>query len=211
MKYLFRKLLAALGLALAIATPAHAGIPTISIPEILQMVMQYTQQVEQFETLKNQLTTAASQLQGMTGSRGMGSLLSNPDVQAQLPADWQSVYSSVRSSPSFGAERAKLPTSTNPSINAIYDATAASNATMTDFFSKAGARIQQIKDLQSQIDLAGDPAAKQDLANRMITEQNSIQATSQLLEILKQKQAQDIAQAQQAASRSFVCTEFKNC
>ena len=218
MKSFIRKLLAAVGLALALSTPAHAGIPVVDIASLVQIglsytaqLQQYATQIQQFETMKSQLTTSANQLQSMTGARGMGGLFNNPEVQSALPPDWQSAYASVRSGPSFGAERARLPVSNDPSINAIYDSVAASNATMTDFFSKSNARIQQIQSLQSQIDSASDPAAKQDLANRMLTEQNSIQATSQLLEILKRKQEQDITQAREAAHRSFVCNEFKNC
>jgi len=218
MKTLIQKLLGVAVLAFAMATPAHAGIPVIDVTAVLNLVMSYAQQLQQYETLQSQLTTqvqhletATKQLQSMTGSRGMQALFNNSAVQANMPADWQSVYAAVQSSPTYATERAKFPNSNNSNINAIYNATAASNATMTDFFGKAGARIQQIQNLQTQIDSASDPAAKADLTNRFMTEQNSIAATNQLLNVLKQKQAQDILQAQQTAHGSLVCSEFKNC
>jgi type IV secretion system protein VirB5 len=206
-----RRLLAATACAGVLGSAHAQGIPVIDISAIVNLVMQYNQLMQQYQTLQSQLTTASNTLSSMTGARGMGGLFSNPAVLSSLPPSWQSVYGSIQGSATYASERAKLPTDPNPKVNAIYDSQAASNATLTDFFGKANLRLQQIAQLQGQIDSASDPAAKQDLLNRFATEQSSIQATTQLLAIVQQKQAQDIADARAAAQKDYLCKEFKNC
>jgi type IV secretion system protein VirB5 len=188
----------------------HAGIPVFDGAAVLNLVTQYQQLMQQYTTLKNQLSTATNQLDSMTGSRGMAGLLSNPAVKSQLPADWAQVMNSVKSTGTYTAERNKLPQSTDPRINAIYDNVATNNATMVDFFRRANDRMAQVAQLQASIDSASDPAAKADLQNRIASEQNSIAGTTQLLQILREKQAQDLSDARAAASRSRMCAEFKN-
>ena len=185
---------------------SNAGIPVIDGSAVANLVLQYKQLQQQYQVMQTQLS-------GVTGSRGMGGLLTNPAVYSSLPPQWSNVLSSIKNSPTYAAERALLPTSPIPSVNAIYDNQAAHKATMTDFFNKANQRLAQVAQLQASVDSASDPAAKQDLQNRIVSEQNSIAATSQLLTVLKQKQENEIEQARQTAHRSYVCSEFKgqNC
>jgi type IV secretion system protein VirB5 len=60
-----------------------------------------------------------------------------------------------------------------------------------------------------QIDSANDPAAKQDLTNRLISEQNTVQANQNLANILQAKQKQELEEASQQAITEFTCKEFK--
>ena len=152
---------------------------------------------------------ASNQLASMTGPRGMASLLSNPAIQSSLPPDWANVYGAVQNSPAFASERARYPTITSAKVNAVYDSMARSRATMTDYFGKSNARLGQIEQLRLQIATAPDPAAKADLQSRMVAEQNAIQGTSQLLSILKEKQKQDLEDANRLAHKDFLCSEFK--
>jgi type IV secretion system protein VirB5 len=192
------------------ASTTHAGIPVIDGTAIANLVTQYQQLMQQYAVLKNQYTTATNQLNAMTGSRSMAGLLTNPAVQSQLPPDWKNVMANIKSTSIYTDERKKLPTSTNLKINAVYDNQAVNNATMVDFFTRANSRLKQVSQLQASIDSASDPAAKADLQNRIVSEQNSIAGTSQLLAILKEKQAQDLSDARSAASRDRMCVEFKN-
>ena len=57
---------------------------------------------------------------------------------------------------------------------------------------------------------ANDPAAKADLQNRLITEQNSIEASTQMIELIKQKNVADLDKAREAANKEFLCKEFNN-
>lgn len=201
----------ALGLALCFASAKSSGIPVVDVAAIANMIQQYTQMIQQYKVLQNQLTTTAKQLESVTGSRGMGALFSNPQIQSLMPADWANLYTSIEKSPLFKEARKKFPMSKDPRINAIYDQTAATNATMQDFFKKTQMRITQIQQLQGQIDSASDPAAKADLQNRMVSEQNSIAASSQLMAAMQKLAEQDAAAARQAAHRNLLCSEFKNC
>ena len=63
----------------------------------------------------------------------------------------------------------------------------------------------------NQIDLAKDPAAKADLQNRLVSEQNAISATNQLLAVLEKKQTQDLEAGKNKASAEFCCKKFKKC
>lgn len=185
------------------ATSAHAGIPVIDGAAIANLVTTYKQLMQEYGLM-------TKQYQSVTGSRGMAGLLTNPSVQSQLPPDWKNVMANIKSTGTYTVERNKLPTSRDPSINAVYDNVAVNNATMSDFFKRANSRMEQVSQLQASIDSADDPAAKADLQNRMISEQNSIAGTNQLLTILKEKQAQDLSDARAAASRSRMCSEFGN-
>jgi type IV secretion system protein VirB5 len=182
---------------------AHAGIPVIDAAAIGNLVTTYKQLMQEY----NMIT---KQYQSTTGSRGMAGLLTNPAVKSQLPPDWQNVMANIKSTGAYTIERNKLPTSRDPSINAVYDNVAVNNATMADFFKRANSRMEQVSQLQASIDSADDPAAKADLQNRMLSEQNSIAGTNQLLTILKEKQAQDLSDARSAASRNRMCSEFGN-
>jgi type IV secretion system protein VirB5 len=195
------------------ATANATGIPTVDIAANILTIEKQAADAAAFAAqlveLKNQVEQAKAQFESLRGSRGMAALFSSEAVQSALPPDWESAYSSIKSSASYTKERAALPTHANPKINAIYDSVASSRATMTDFFKKTNARLAQITQLQASIDSAGDPAAKADLQNRLVSEQNSIQATSQLLALLKEKMAQDTEQANTAAHANVICSEFR--
>lgn len=197
---------------------AHAQIPVTDIAKITQSVNAQVQTMAQWAT---QATSMATQIQSMkqqydsiTGPRGMGNLLNNAMLNSALPDDWQAVMSSVKSTAAYATERAKYPTLTNaPKSNALYDTIAGQNATMSNLFATGAARIKQQLALMGQIDSAADPAAKQDLANRLVAEQNAIQANQQLIVTLQAKQQQDLTAASAAAAKEWRCSEFKssNC
>ncbi|MDQ1817821.1 type IV secretion system protein [Massilia sp. CCM 9210] len=191
---------------------AHAGVPVFDGAAVLNLVTQYQQMMQQYTTMKSQLSTANNQLDAMKGSRGMGTLLTDPSMQSHLPKDWAKVMGQVRSTGTYSSERAKFPTVKDAKVNAIYDSMATNNATMVEYFKLAGERLETVAKLQGAIDTAEDPAAKADLQSRIISEQNAIAGTSQLLAILKEKQAQEVIDARQDAHRKYICAEFKkNC
>ena len=96
-----------------------------------------------------------------------------------------------------------------PKANALYDVIASHNAIMSDLYGKANSRLSLIQSLTAQIDSANDPAAKADLANRLISEQNAIQANQNLVTILQSKQKQELEVASQAAVKELSCKDFK--
>ena len=61
----------------------------------------------------------------------------------------------------------------------------------------------------AQIGTAEDPAGQAELANRLINEQNAIQASMQSLEALKVTQKQEMDAVRAAAVSEYMCQEFK--
>ncbi|HHW4683325.1 MAG TPA: type IV secretion system protein [Xylella sp.] len=165
---------------------------------------------QQFNQLQQQIQQSQQQYKAITGSRGMGALLDNSALKTSLPADWKQVLSDVRKTSAYATERSKYPTlETFPKTNAMYDVIASQDVIMSDLYSKATRRLSLIQSLTAQIDAANDPAAKADLANRLISEQNAIQANQNLVTILQAKQKQELEVASQAAAEEFSCKEFK--
>lgn len=197
----------------AIVTTTLAQIPvtvTSSVPATVNHIETMAKWAEQYKQLENQYKQMRQQYESTVGSRGLGNIFNDPRIQSALPSDWQSVLNTIKRIPAYTTERAKFPTDkNNPKANSLFDALAANNATMTEFFTKTNARLEQTKKLMGQIDLAQDPAAKSDLQARLISEQNAIQGTTQLLAVIQAKQQQDIDAANRAARKEWLCKEFK--
>jgi type IV secretion system protein VirB5 len=193
---------------------AHAQIPVtdgahigLSITNQVESISKWAQQ---FSQLQQQIQQYQQQYAAITGARGMGGLLDNSGMNAGLPADWKNVLASIKSTSAFATERAKYPTPANrPKTNAMYDTMASQNASMSDLYAKSNQRLGNIQALTAQIDSANDPAAKADLTNRLVSEQNAIQANQNLVTILQSKQKQDLKEASREAQREYLCSEFK--
>lgn len=201
-------------LVVVFAGAAHAQIPVTDIAHITTSVTNQVESISkwamQFNQLQQQITQYQQQYSAITGSRGMGALLDNSALKAALPADWQQVLTDVKKTSAYLTERGKYPTFSNaPKANAMYDVVASQNAIMSDLYGKANSRLSLIQSLTAQIDSANDPAAKADLANRLISEQNAIQANQNLVTILQSKQKQELETAAQQATQEHTCKEFK--
>lgn len=215
LKGIFKTTRAAIGaLVFVFAGAAQAQIPVTDVAHISTSIANQVESIakwaQQFNQLQQQITQYQQQYAAITGPRGMGALLDNTALKAALPADWQQVLTDVKKTSAYVTERGKYPTfGSLPKTNAMYDVIASQNAVMTDLYSKANNRLGLIQSLTGQIDSASDPAAKADLANRLISEQNAIQANQNLVTILQSKQKQDLEVASQAAVKELSCKDFK--
>ena len=215
LKGVFKTTRAAIGaLVFVFAGAAHAQIPVTDVASISTSVANQVESIakwaQQFNQLQQQITQYQQQYAAITGPRGMAALLDNSALKAALPADWQQVLTDVKKTSAYITERGKYPTFSNaPKANAMYDVVASQNAIMTDLYGKANSRLSLIQSLTAQIDSANDPAAKADLANRLISEQNAIQANQNLVTILQSKQKQELETAAQLAAKEHTCKEFK--
>lgn len=201
-------------LVFVFAGAAQAQIPVTDVAHITTNIANQVEQIakwaQQYSQLQQQIQQAQQQYAAITGARGMGTLLDNSSLKAVLPADWQQVLSDVKKTSAYVTERGKYPTFGNlPKTNAMYDVIASQNALMSDLFTKANSRLTLIQSLTAQIDSANDPAAKADLANRLISEQNAIQANQNLVTILQSKQKQELEVASQSAVKELSCKDFK--
>lgn len=215
LKGIFKTTRAAIGaLVFVFAGAAQAQIPVTDVAHISTSIANQVESIakwaQQFNQLQQQITQYQQQYAAITGPRGMGALLDNTALKAALPADWQQVLTDVKKTSAYITERKKYPTfSSAPKANSMYDVIASQNALMSDLYGKANSRLSLIQSLTAQIDSANDPAAKADLANRLISEQNAIQANQNLVTILQSKQKQELEAAAQLAAKEHTCKEFK--
>jgi type IV secretion system protein VirB5 len=206
------KLVLAFGLLASVN--AHAGIPVIDAANLAQSIQQVTAWAQQYEQMATQLQQQIQQYQqqitsynSTMGSRGMGTTSVIPS-SSTLPPDWSNALASIKSTSAYTTARAALPQSPDPATNAAFDQKAAGQAALTNFFAATNQRIQNASTLMGQINSASDPAAKNDLTNRLINEQNSIAADKQVLSVIKAKLEQDQETADVAARKSLMCQEF---
>ncbi|WP_374703663.1 type IV secretion system protein [Burkholderia sp. WAC0059] len=69
---------------------AHAqGIPVFDAQDVVQAIATVTQ-------LEKEVQQELQLYQSLSGTRGFGSLLSNPVVSNSLPSNWQSVYTAIQ-------------------------------------------------------------------------------------------------------------------
>lgn len=212
---IFKTARAAIGaLVFVCAGAAQAQIPVTDVASISTSIANQVESIakwsQQFSQLQQQIQQYQQQYAAITGPRGMAALLDNSALKAALPADWQQVLTDVKKTSAYITERKKYPTfSSAPKANSMYDVIASQNALMSDLYGKANSRLSLIQSLTAQIDSANDPAAKADLANRLISEQNAIQANQNLVTILQSKQKQELEAAAQLATQEHTCKEFK--
>lgn len=222
MKKTFKQTIVAMCCAVAFSA-AHAQIPVTdgvhigttvfnAVEQLAQWANQYNQMYQQINQYKQQIEQYKQHYESVTGSRGMGQLLQNTTaLQTNLPADWQATLSNIKSTASFANFRSKYPTfaSNKPKANALYDVVASHEAVTSDLYTKANNQMADLRTLMGQIDTANDPAAKQDLMNRLVSQQNGLQANQNLLKLVEQKQKQELELASRAAAAENSCAEFK--
>ena len=214
----FKKWLQAVSVLLSLwSGGAQAQIPVTDGlhigTSVFNQVETISQWVQQFQYWEGQIQQMQSQLEAIKGARGMGLIFDMPVLKQALPKDWQALITSVRSMPGYASNRRRYPTMPTgwTATNNLYDTIASQKTLMNNLYGQSNDRINQINSLMTQIESAPDPAAKQDLANRLINEQNAVQANVNLVNILKDMQTKELQEAGDAAAREYQCHEFKRC
>lgn len=179
---------------------------------------QWAQQIVEMKNQYDQLTQQYTQMQedyaAVTGSRGLGTILNNPELRDYLPNDWQGVYDSVKSQ---GYSGLSGTAATVYSESRIYDSCAhismADQRTLCeasavkaaqdkgfalDAYDTAKGRLTQIDQLMSQINATDDPKSIAELQGRIQAEQAMIQNEQTKLQLYDMvAQAEDRIQQQQ--------------
>jgi len=189
------------------------GIPTVDIANILQTTVTAFENIEQTVTMIEQLESAVQQyqqqiahLETMTGTRGMGALLSSIQKSQDrrwAPSDLKSTMATIRAggipgtnqSYRVAAERyrdaagaqtsSELSMASNGNIayqSSYYDETRASNLAAIGLseaaYTDTDRRTGEIEGLLSQVDIAPDQKAALDLMNTMIAQMLFLQNES---------------------------------
>ena len=216
-----KKILRVLALAagLAFGSSAHAGIPVIdganlaqSIQQVLAWAQQYQQMAEQIQQAQQQLQQLESTYQSMTGSRGFGSLLSNPGLPQYLPDEWKTVYQTAAGGGYSGISGTLSQILSDEQMSGTIaqreqqflqrsrEAAATDKATGLRAYDGAKARLSQIQSLMGQINSTSDPKAIAELQARIGAEQAAInnEATKlQMIGMLQQAEQRLIAEQRQ--------------
>lgn len=198
----FKKIMVSMVAAFSLSVNA-TGIPVVDVSNLaqaLQTVAQLRAQLQQLQQMHD----------AVTGSRGMGALLNQPQLRQYLPTSTQNLYASgstglsamdsnidaIKQSEALGndlaAERAKLE---------VRKADAAvKNKAMTQLaYTSSMKRLDNIEALAKQIDFATDEKATLDLQNRLNSELSLIQSEQQRAQLVGMLQSNEQAVIQQKA------------
>ena len=157
----------------------------------LNQASNHAQFVQQVTQLKLQLEQARSMYNAMNGVRGMGNLINNPAARHYLPKTASGLYNLSQGagrtpelSGSLEAIRRAAQVMTPAQAATPHTARmlerqqtqiAMMQATAEASYNAAGARFDSLQTLVNRVDLAQDPKAAADLANRINAENAMLQ------------------------------------
>lgn len=196
----------------ATSLPSFAsGIPVVDVAAIAQAIQQVTY-------LQQQLSQMKSQLDSMTGDRGMAGLLSGQN-RNYLPADWNSAMNVLNNGGggSFGSlasaaqqikqaqsvlsssDLSRLSPQMQQYLDQVRNVSASQQALGQQAYATASQRVNLLQTLTNQISSATDPKAVWDLQARIQSEQSQLQNDqSRLQSVAQLTQAQSVATKQMA-------------
>ncbi len=200
----------------ALVLPAHAQISVTDAASIAARAAQHAESLakylEQIATLKGQLESLHRQYEALTGARNLGDILNNPTIRKSLPADVRSVLNSGDKSLGSiqrsveriqGEERLSGDFSVDSQAltQRIENLSVRSKALFEQAQEGMQARMDQLDQLQTQINLAQDPKAIADLQARLQVEQANIHADQIRADLLSRQIEAEKALIEQQASK----------
>lgn len=81
---------------MAVAQPAHAGIPVIDVANLAQAIQQVMAWSEQYRQMYQQIMQARALFENMTGPRMLGLLFDELDVEGAIPEDMMALGMALR-------------------------------------------------------------------------------------------------------------------
>lgn len=184
----------ALALSIALAMTATSGIlspsayatgiPVIDVTAIAEAIKQYEQMIEQLKQLQAQLDQAKKQYASLTGSRGLGTIMTE-DYTSSDPRNWQETLEAMEGGGTVGslaesiAEQAShlddehfndVLEDVTASMQANLESDASAQALNAQVYDNSGNRFERLQDLMGQIDSAQDMKAISDLQARLQVE-----------------------------------------
>ncbi len=186
-------------MSLASVAPYTAAMPVFDPAVFAQAVLQVQAWKTQLEQMTNQLKQLEETKAAVTGSRGLGDILNNPEIRQVVPAEPAQSFDAVRTA---GAAGLSTQAATIRQASKIYDC---ENRTGVDLstcmaFLNNGAqtaalhqnamvrlnqRVDQINSLQGRINSTNDPKAISELTARLIAESAQIANDANRLMVLR--------------------------
>jgi type IV secretion system protein VirB5 len=181
------------------------------IPATINQVQTMAQWGKQYQQMVTQITHLKSQVDAMTGSRGLGEILNNPALRNYLPDQWASTYDQVRNGHLQGisGKAASVYSAEGFDANATggrkreLDVMAANKAMTMQAYDATLARVNNINDLMKQANATNDMKAAADLQNRMVAENAMIQNEQTRLNLAMELQRIEGQLAAEQRSREF--------
>lgn len=160
-----------LSLSGAFSFPVYAvGIPTMSITEITQMIINAQQQAQQALDQLNEAKSAIQQARNQyeqfrsvtEGNDKLGNFLNNPLINHILPvSDWQDIYSQTKD---IGSLRTRYGlTSSNATVQAAFDKLLAQAGVLEDQYDATNKRVQTAEGLRDQLNTVETPKDREQL------------------------------------------------
>lgn len=207
---------------LGLMPAANAQMAVVDVSAITQLVQQVGVLQQQLNTARNVLTNAQTQLQSMTGSRGMQNLLTGV-TRNYLPTDWSDLISAInQTSANYGAlsqsirgtlaanailspqQIATLSPAEANQLQAARTSAATLQALTQQALSTTSTRFSSIQQLITAIGSATDQKGALDLQARIQAEQGMLQNESTKLGTLYQViQAEELTRKQQARENAI--------
>jgi len=169
----------------AMAPPAYAsGIPVVDVAAITEAIKQYEQMLEQLKQLQAQLDQAKKQYASLTGSRGLGVIMTE-DYTSSVPRNWQETLAAMEGGGSIGslaksiADQAsqlddehfnEVLEDVTASLRSSLGNDASAQALNAQVYDNSGNRFERLKNLMGQINSAQDMKAISDLQARLQAE-----------------------------------------
>jgi type IV secretion system protein VirB5 len=207
---------------LSLCPAAKAQWAVVDVGAIAQLLQQYQTLKQQLSTAENALSQAQAQYQSITGGRGMQNLL-NGTNRNYLPSDWSQIVAAInRTGTGFNSlstgiqtslaanailtpqQMAALPPAERNQVQAARNSAATLQAVSQQALSTTSTRFASLQQLINTIGSASDEKAILDLQARIQAEQVMLQNESTKLGILYQAvQAQELARKQAAYEQAI--------
>lgn len=191
------------------STTAHAGIPVIDAANLANSVQQVMAWAQQYQQMTQQIEQLTAQINAVTGGRGMGSLLNNPQIRQYLPPEFNDIQSIISGTGMTTARKAaaKSILETYGVDTTDASATVLASAAQVDMAKNyTDSSIQQantIGQLKNAIDSTSDLKASADLNSRILIEMLSMQ------QLATQKSIADNAQSNAAKIQEIADQQAK--
>lgn len=223
-----KKTIISLGISAAIfgtlsrlASPAFAaGIPVFDGVAAAKWVEQIRSMKGQLDIARGQLAEAKRMYESVTGGRGFGDLMRNPELRQFLPQDVAQLYGAVQGGSFEGISGSvqdilKAESTSESSVANIltaidhrqHIAAATDKAVGLQGYEGAKRRLDQIEALTDQIDNTMDQKAIAELAARISAEKAAIQNETtklQMLSMLQDAEQKLIAVQKHEVSRKIL-------
>lgn len=216
MKKLTKALLLSISASTAIVSTntIAGGIPVIDVAGLAQATATVLNLKTQIDNQISQIKTMEAEYKSITGSRNLGQLFNNPALRSYLPENYGNLYDAIKSGNNAQMSRAlndlaaqeKGYASQGNGKQRYQTQQLLNKATSVQALEAQSKRLDNIQSLMGQINLANDPKAAQDLANRLSVEQATIQTEQTRINLMMQLNKANLELAKQQRDDESVNT-----